>query len=105
MSIEAGRSSNEEAPSASEVGGTLRGLSQVPQAGVSEMPTMRGAEEAATPTRPCPRSHYTWLEMGEGSRLKTCRVCFKRYNDGLEWSRMAHTHQGQGPTDSAKGEK
>lgn len=32
--------------------------------------------------------------------LKTCKICFKRYDPAVGWQVESHTHQGQGPTDS-----
>jgi hypothetical protein len=37
--------------------------------------------------------------------IKTCKVCFKRFDSRVAWQVESHLHQGQGPTDSAKGER
>lgn len=34
-----------------------------------------------------------------------CKVCGKLYDPTVGWQVESHTHQGQGPTDSAKRER
>jgi hypothetical protein len=29
--------------------------------------------------------------------MKTCKVCFKRYDPRSSWQVLSHEHQGQGP--------
>lgn len=31
-------------------------------------------------------------------KLKTCKVCYKRYDPRVAWQVESHTHQGQGPS-------
>jgi hypothetical protein len=37
--------------------------------------------------------------------LKVCRICYRKYDPQKPHEVLSHTHQGQGPTDSAKKER